>query len=116
VIALLGLKDLLHRSPLTLSGGERQKVSLGRALLCRPKLLILDEPVSALDEPSRTEICTELRRIQQELDLSVMHIFHNSEEARLLGDRLGGIANGRLLRTGAIEELSADQTTPIRLE
>lgn len=107
LVAMLGLEPLLRRKPGGLSGGERQKVALARALACSPKVLLLDEPVSALDEPTRAEVLAELRRIQQTLNLTVIHVCHSIVEAAI-GDRVGVIENGVIQQTGPLAELKAN--------
>ena len=92
----IGITALLERRVRGLSGGERQKVALARALTREPRLLLLDEPVSALDEGSRDDICALLARIHRDHHLTAIHICHNRAEARLLGDRVGLMSNGRL--------------------
>lgn len=105
LVNMLGLGELMGRRVGTLSGGERQKAALARALASRPRLLLLDEPLSALDEPSRREIGKELRRAQRALGIATVHICHNTEEARALADRAGVIHAGRLVQTGPLDEL-----------
>jgi molybdate/tungstate transport system ATP-binding protein len=105
LVQSLGLEPLLGRSPEGLSGGERQKVALVRALAGRPRVLVLDEPVSALDERTRRDICAELLRVQRELGVATIHICHNREEALQVGDRAGIMYDGRLVQTGHMEEL-----------
>ena len=107
VTEMLGLGALLHRRTYTLSGGERQKVALARALAGEPELLVLDEPLSALDEPTRREISAELLRVQRELRLTAVHICHNTEEAETIADRIGIMYQGKLLQTGTMDELRA---------
>lgn len=107
-IDTLGLRDLLDRSVTNLSGGERQKVAVARALAAGPKLLVLDEPVSALDEPTRREVCTELRNLQQELHIPTIHICHSVVEAELVSDRVGVFVNGRLVQAGPLADLTAN--------
>lgn len=99
----IGIVPLLTRGIRGLSGGERQKVALARALARAPRLLLLDEPVSALDESSREELCALLQRIHEEHHLTAVHICHNRAEATRLGDRIGVMNAGRLI---AIEERS----------
>lgn len=94
---MLAITDLLDRPVDGLSGGERQRVALARALVFGPSVLLLDEPVSAIDEKSRDELCRELRRIQQELGITVLHVAHNSREIELVADRVGQLKAGRLV-------------------
>ena len=105
LVELLGLEGLLDRLPAHLSGGERQKVALARALAARPELLLLDEPVSALDESSRERLCADLRRIHHELQVTTIHVSHNFEEALTVGDRAGVLHNGCLVQTGSVTDL-----------
>jgi len=105
LIEMLGLGRLLGRHAVTLSGGERQKVALARALAAEPQVLVLDEPLSALDEPTRREIAAELRRVQRRLALATVHVCHNLEEAEALADRVGVLHGGRLIQTGTLASL-----------
>jgi molybdate transport system ATP-binding protein/molybdate/tungstate transport system ATP-binding protein len=95
---LLGLTHLLDRLPAGLSGGESQRVALGRALSFNPRVLLLDEPLSALDEETREEMYEVLRSVQRQTGLTTLHITHSKAEARALGDQLF------LFRDGAIHE------------
>jgi molybdate/tungstate transport system ATP-binding protein len=106
IVACLGLERLLARSVAYLSGGERQKVALARALARQPELLVLDEPVCALDEPTRRDTCRELRRVQKEFGVATVHVCHSRDEAALVSDRVGVMCEGRLLETGTLEELT----------
>jgi molybdate/tungstate transport system ATP-binding protein len=113
LVEILGLRSLLERSTLHLSGGERQKVALARALAIQPALLLLDEPVSALDEPTRREICHLLRRVQSRFGVSTLHVCHNRQEARDLADRVGVMSGGRLVQVGTLEELADRPADPV---
>jgi ABC-type sugar transport system ATPase subunit len=106
IVACLGLEKLLARSVAYLSGGERQKVALARALARKPELLVLDEPVCALDEPTRRDTCRELRRVQKEFGVATVHVCHSRDEAALVSDRVGVMCEGRLLDIGTLEELT----------
>ena len=91
---VLGIGPLLDRGMRGLSGGEAQRVALGRALSFRPRVLLLDEPLNALDEPTRDRLCELLRTIQKRDRLTTMHVTHSCNEARLLADRLFVLAGG----------------------
>jgi len=106
VVESLDIADLLDRSPVNLSGGETQKVALARALASNPQLLLLDEPVSALDEPTRHEICGVLRRVQRQFAVATIHVCHSRQEAASLEDRVGVMSDGTLIQTGRLAELT----------
>ena len=93
---LLGLGDLLDRLPDKLSGGEAQRVALGRALAHRPSVLCLDEPLSALDEELHDEISLLLERVHRETGVTVLHITHSPSEAKRLAGRHYRLANGKV--------------------
>ena len=111
VVEMLGVGRLLDRRVTSLSGGERQKVALARALAGRPKVLLLDEPVSALDEPTRRDVCAELVRVQRELRLATIHVCHSLAEARSVADRVGVMEAGTIHQTGTIADLTAEAAT-----
>jgi ABC-type Fe3+/spermidine/putrescine transport system ATPase subunit len=102
---LLGIEALLDRPIPGLSGGERQRVALARALAVRPAVLILDEPVSALDETTRETVCAELRRVQRSLKLTTIHVSHNVEEAFSVADRAAVMRGGRIEQAAPMAEL-----------
>ena len=102
---LLGIADLLDRPIRTLSGGERQRAALARALAIRPKVLLLDEPLSAVDEQTRENLCVELRRIHEELKTTTIHVSHNFEETLSVADRIGVIHNGVMQQVGTPGEI-----------
>ena len=103
--ALLGIEGLLPRSTAGLSGGERQRVALARALVRGPKLLLLDEPVSALDEATRERVLRDLRGLKEELGFTMVYVCHNLEEAFSVADRAGLMGKGRFLQVGAMGKL-----------
>ncbi len=102
---LLGIAHLLHRSPETLSGGEQQRVALARALVVGPRLLLLDEPLSALDPETRQGLQRELMRVHQELGTTTLHVTHDFEEAVALGDRIAVLNRGRVVQVGSPEDI-----------
>ena len=94
--AELGIEGLLDRKPQGLSGGERQRVALGRALAAKPSVLCLDEPLSALDDDTREEICQLIGRLREHHPFTALHITHSRAEAERLGDRLFRIEGGKV--------------------
>jgi len=105
MISRLKIEYIQHRMPLNLSGGEKQRVALGRALTTEPKLLLLDEPLSALDENLRTEMARELRRIQRDVNGTFIHVCHNFEEASDVADRIAIMNDGKIIQTGTLKEI-----------
>jgi ABC-type sugar transport system ATPase subunit len=103
--ALLGIEHLLARSVAGLSGGEQQRVALGRAIVLEPQALLLDEPVSALDEATRRVICGELLTLQRRLGIPTIHVCHNREEAFAVADRAAIIHEGAIQQCGPMPEL-----------
>lgn len=106
VVESLKIDYLLKRTIRNLSGGERQKVALARALARKPEILVLDEPVCALDEPTRRDICRELRRVQKEFGVATLHVCHSRDEAELVSDRVGVMSAGKLIDVGNLKELA----------
>jgi len=99
-IEVLAIGHLLDRHPRDLSGGERQRVAIGRALLSQPALLLLDEPVSALDAGRRAEVLGFVAALKRRFGLPMLYVTHSADEARLLGDRLVRIEDGRVVGQG----------------
>lgn len=102
----LGITPLLQRHPLGLSGGERQRVALGRAIAAKPRVLCLDEPLSALDSETRAEMCDLLERVKLESNVTLLHITHDRREAERLADVVfemasGGVRKATLAPAGA---------------
>ena len=105
LVELLDIAPLLERSPDTLSGGECQKVSLARALSTSPEVLLLDEPLSALDPQHREGVQQELRQIHRRLKQTAIHVTHDFEEAIAMGDRIAVLGEGRIQQIGTPDEI-----------
>ena len=105
VVHLLGIAPLLARRPRALSGGERQRVALGRALLSRPRILLMDEPLAALDAPRKAEILPFLERLRDQA-LPILYVTHALDEVDRLADTLVLMDAGRVLAAGPVEALS----------
>ncbi|MDB5501428.1 MAG: Molybdate transporter, ATP-binding protein [Tardiphaga sp.] len=102
---LLDIGDLLARRPGGLSGGERQRVALGRALLSRPRLLLLDEPLGALDDKRKAEILPYLVRLRDEADIPMVYVSHDADEMRQLATSVVMLKRGRVAAFGGVEVL-----------
>jgi ABC-type sugar transport system ATPase subunit len=103
--AALGLERLLDRRPGELSGGERQRVALARALAARPRVLLLDEPLSNLDAQLRVSTRGEIRRVQEETGVTALHVTHDQGEALALGHRVAVLRDGRVEQVGTPDEV-----------
>ena len=101
----LGIQPLLDRRIDTLSGGEQQRVALARALVTRPEIVLLDEPLCALDNQYRLQLRRQLKQLQRRAGTTWVHVTHDLEEAMTLGDRIGVILQNRLCQVGTAEEL-----------
>ena len=97
---LLGITALMERPTTALSGGEAQRVALARALAPSPRVLLLDEPLSLVDHNARLELQAVLKRLHAELDLTVLHVTHDREEARALGDQVAVMQDGEVVQQG----------------
>ncbi|MFH5924232.1 molybdenum ABC transporter ATP-binding protein [Roseomonas xinghualingensis] len=113
VVALLGIAHLLHRRPAALSGGERQRVALGRALLSRPHILLMDEPLAALDAPRRAEVLPFLARVRERFRLPILYVTHALDEVDQLADHLVLMEAGRVQAAGPLEDLSTRTDLPL---
>jgi spermidine/putrescine transport system ATP-binding protein len=105
VIDLVALSDLEQRKPSQLSGGQRQRVALARAIVCRPKVLLLDEPLSALDAKLRHAMQAELKRLQKKLGITFVFVTHDQQEALAMSDRIAVVNHGRIEQIGAVSEI-----------
>ena len=113
VVELLGLSRLLGRAPGHLSGGERQRVAIGRALLSQPRLLLMDEPLSALDRASRDEILPFLQMLPGAVQVPILYVSHDMREVEQLADRLILMAAGRVQSVGSLQTLQSDPALPL---
>jgi molybdate transport system permease protein len=104
-LATLHLDGLLDRLPEQLSGGQRQRVSLARALATDPRVVLLDEPFSALDAPVRAELRREFRRLQRDAGLSTILVTHDPEEAAMLADEIVVVSDGQVLQSGSCRDV-----------
>jgi len=112
----LGIGDLAKAKPTELSGGERQRVALARALARKPHVLLLDEPMAALDPHTRGRVRAELRALLHELGLPSILVTHDFVDAAALADRIAVLVEGRIVQTGTAEELIASPATPFVAE
>ena len=114
-IELLGIAHLLDRKPDRLSGGERQRVGIARALAVSPRLLLMDEPLAALDLKRKQEILPYLERLHDELSIPVLYVSHSPDEVARLADYLVAMEGGRVLANGPLGDTLARLDLPIRL-
>jgi len=113
IIDLLGLEMLLRRRPVTLSGGEKQRVAIGRALLAEPSLILMDEPLAALDVSRKSEIMGYIERLRDALDVSIVYVSHALEEVTRLADQVVLLADGKLVAAGpAVDIMGRPDLSP----
>ncbi|MGU9821593.1 molybdenum ABC transporter ATP-binding protein [Pseudomonas sp. LF090] len=112
---LLGIAHLLDRHPQHLSGGERQRIGIARALLTSPQLLLMDEPLAALDSKRKSEILPYLERLHDELDIPVLYVSHAQDEVARLADHIVLLSDGQVLASGPIGETLARLDLPMAL-
>ncbi len=105
VLALVGLSEYAERPVVALSGGQMQRVALARSIVYRPKLLLLDEPLSNLDAKLRIRLRDDLRRILKAAGMTALYVTHDQAEAVVLGDRIGVMRDGKLLQMGTPDEI-----------
>jgi len=102
---LVGLEQYMDTRPAQLSGGERQRLALARAIITRPRILLMDEPLANLDPPLRLALLDEIRKLQRRLDLTILYVTHNQPETFVLGDQAVVLREGRIEQVGPPREL-----------
>ena len=105
VVKMTSLEAFIDRKPAQLSGGQRQRVALARAIVCEPKVLLLDEPLSALDAKLRTQMRVELKQLQKKLGITFIFVTHDQEEALTMSDRVAVLNAGRVEQIGTVNEI-----------
>ncbi|MGR9193188.1 ABC transporter ATP-binding protein [Rhizobium leguminosarum] len=111
-LAMVGLETMGHRVPAALSGGQRQRVAVARAIVRRPRVLLLDEPLSALDVKLREGMQVELKRLHRQLGITFLMVTHDQTEALALSDRIVVMKQGRIVQIGAPTDLYDNPSTP----
>lgn len=113
VVSLLGIEKLLNRYPSTLSGGEKQRVAIGRALLTSPQILLMDEPLASLDLPRKRELLPYLQTLAQELKLPIVYVSHSLDEILQLADHMLVLHQGKMIAQGPLAEVwNSEQMRP----
>jgi molybdate transport system ATP-binding protein len=112
VVALLGIERLLNRRPYHLSGGEKQRVAIGRALLTSPALLLMDEPLASLDEGRKAEVLPFIQRLSQTLSIPIFYVSHASDEILALADHVVVLDQGQVVAEGEPSRLMAGGLDP----
>ncbi len=113
IVELLGIGYLLERSPVALSGGERQRVAVGRALLARPRILLMDEPLAALDRMTKDEILPYFERLHENLAVPIVYVSHDIGEVARLADTMVLLDKGRVIASGPLMTLQTDPSLPL---
>ena len=116
VIEVMAIEDILTRYPSQLSGGERQRIAIARALLIQPSLLLMDEPLAALDHQRKQEILPYLERLQQSFDIPILYVSHSMDEVARLADHIVVLDQGQVIAEGALTEVFSRIDLPQRLE
>lgn len=107
IVELLGIEKLLNRYPITLSGGEKQRVAIGRALLTAPEILLMDEPLASLDLPRKRELLPYLEKLSQDVKIPILYVSHSLDEILRLADKVIVMAQGKVKAFGALEDVWA---------
>lgn len=115
IVALMGIEHLLHQNPAALSGGEQQRAAIARALLIKPRLLLMDEPLASLDQIRKREILPYLEKLHRALDIPILYVSHSVEEIARLADHLLLMEDGKIARTGPATEILSRTDFPVQL-
>lgn len=105
IVSLLGIEHLLKRYPITLSGGEKQRVAIGRALLTKPEILLMDEPLSALDLPRKRELMTYLEKLSKEIEIPILYVTHSIDELLRLAENVVLLEDGKVRAYDSLEAI-----------
>ncbi|XHN44521.1 CysA protein [Lonepinella sp. MS14436] len=105
IVQLLGIEHLLNRYPISLSGGEKQRVAIGRALLSQPEMLLMDEPLSALDLPRKQELLSYLENLAQQIAIPILYVTHSIDELTTLAEQVILIENGKMIAFDKVENV-----------
>ncbi|MFT4554444.1 MAG: molybdate transport system ATP-binding protein [Chlamydiales bacterium] len=116
VVEMLGVQPFLGRQPDKLSGGEKQRVAIARALLTSPRILLMDEPLSALDQKSKEEILPFLESLEKELSIPILYVTHHPDEIEGLSDYFVFLEEGRVKTSGPVEKVLAEKESTPELE
>lgn len=105
IVTVLNISSLLDRYPAMLSGGEKQRVAIGRALLTNPKLLLMDEPLSALDMPRKKELLSYINKLVSDLNIPIIYVTHNINEVKRIAQHVAVLEQGKLIDFGTTEQI-----------
>ncbi|QYN42404.1 molybdenum ABC transporter ATP-binding protein [Gilliamella sp. ESL0443] len=105
IVTVLNIGSLLDRYPAMLSGGEKQRVAIGRALLTNPKLLLMDEPLSALDMPRKKELLSYINKLVSDLNIPIIYVTHNINEVKRIAQHVAVLEQGKLIDFGTTEQI-----------
>lgn len=112
IFGVIGLDEHQNRYPHQLSGGQQQRIALARAIVVRPRLLLLDEPLSALDAQVRYQLREEIRRVQREFNITTLFVTHDQEEAMAISDQVGVMSHGSLLQIAPPQDVYQSPSSP----
>ena len=116
VVDLLGIEELLNRRPAALSGGEKQRVAIGRALLTNPRLLLMDEPLSSLDEARKEEVLPFIAKLPRTFLIPIIYVTHSVDEIQSLADRLVLLEAGKSIAAGTVPEMMSRKACGVTMQ